>query len=184
MANSNSQRVAAFMLALMFLLTTIGAAGYVIYELNSEEAGLVSLDTADTASQSQEEEVQDNSLVGTIISDFSGSVDVPELRFDTLTEGTGEEAQPSATVTIHYTGALASNGTIFDSSVGRGEPATFPLDNLIVGWQEGIPGMKVGEKRRLFIPSDKGYGESGSGASIPPSSDLIFDIELIAVVNQ
>jgi FKBP-type peptidyl-prolyl cis-trans isomerase len=172
------------MLALLFLLTTVGAAGYVIYELNSEEAGLVAEDSNQVAPPEQEDAVQENSLVGTVIGDFNGPVEVPELRFDTVTEGSGEEAQPSATVTIHYTGALASNGTIFDSSVGRGEPATFPLDNLIVGWQEGIPGMKVGETRRLFIPSGKGYGETGSGASIPPNSDLIFDIELLAVQNQ
>jgi len=183
MANSNSQRVAAFSLALLFLLTTIGAAGYVIYELNSEPAGLVQDSPSTNDPQNQEEPVQDNSLAGTIIDNFDGQVEVPELRFDTLTEGSGDEAQPSATVTINYTGALASNGTIFDSSVGRGEPATFPLDNLIVGWQEGIPGMKVGETRRLFIPSDKGYGEAGSGANIPPNSDLIFDIELLAVEN-
>jgi len=183
MANSNSQRVAAFMLAMLFLLTTVGAAGYVIYELNRGEAGLVVEDRTDVTSQNQEEPVQDNSLVGTIIDNFDGAVDVPDLRFDILTEGAGEEAQPSATVTINYTGALASDGTIFDSSVGRGEPATFPLDNLIVGWQEGIPGMKVGETRRLFIPSDKGYGEAGSGANIPPNSDLIFDIELLGVEN-
>jgi len=184
MANSNGQRVAAFMLALLFLLTTIGAAGYVIYELNSEEAGLVNDVPGDNAANNQEEPVQDNSLVGTIIDDFDGPVEVPELRFDTLTEGDGEEVKSGATVTINYTGALASDGTIFDSSVGRGEPATFPLDNLIVGWQEGIPGMKVGETRRLFIPADKGYGEAGSGANIPPNSDLIFDIELLGVENS
>lgn len=181
MANSNSQRVGAFMLALLFLLTTVGAAGYVIYELNSSEAGLVQDTPSDTSLQNQEEPpVQD---LGTI-DNFDGPVEVPELRFDVLTEGSGEEAQPGATVTINYTGALASDGTVFDSSVGRGEPATFPLDNLIVGWQEGIPGMKVGETRRLFIPSDKGYGEAGSGANIPPNSDLIFDIELLGVENQ
>ena len=181
MANSNGQRVAAFMLALLFLLTTIGAAGYVIYELNSEDAGLVQDDP--TVSQNQEEEVQDNSLVGTTIDNFDGPVEVPELRFDVLSEGDGEEVQPGATVTINYTGALASDGTIFDSSVGRGEPATFPLDNLIEGWQEGIPGMKVGETRRLYIPAAQGYGEAGSGDSIPPNSDLIFDIELLGVDN-
>jgi FKBP-type peptidyl-prolyl cis-trans isomerase len=182
MANSNGQRVAAFMLALLFLLTTIGAAGYVIYELNSEDAGLVQ-DDPPTSQNQEEPPVQDNDLVGTTINNFDGPVEVPELRFDVLSEGEGEEAQPSATVTINYTGALASDGTIFDSSVGRGEPATFPLDNLIVGWQEGIPGMKVGETRRLYIPSDKGYGEAGSGANIPPNSDLIFDIELLGVDN-
>ena len=113
------------------------------------------------------------------IANFTGPVTVDELRFDDEVVGDGDVVQAGDTVTIQYTGALASDGSVFDSSVGRGEPATFPLDNLIQGWQEGIPGMKVGGKRRLFIPAAKGYGEAGSGASIPPNSDLIFDIELI-----
>lgn len=175
MANNNGQRVAAFLLALLFLLTTVGAAGYVIYQLNTEDAGLVN-DTNDVTSQ-QEPPVQEDSIVGQTIENFNPPYDISELRFDDIVVGEGEEVQPSDTVTINYTGALASDGTIFDSSVG-GEPATFPLDNLIVGWQEGIPGMKVGGVRRLYIPAAKGYGEAGSGSSIPPNSDLIFDIEL------
>ncbi len=185
MANKNGQRVAAFLLALLFFATTVGSAAYVIYQLNSEDAGLVSEDTSfsppDPANAEQQEPpVQD---LGTI-DNFDGPVTVDELRFDVVVEGSGEEVKPGATVTINYTGALASDGSIFDSTSGSGQPATFPLDNLIVGWQEGIPGMKVGETRRLYIPSDKGYAEAGSGASIPPNSDLIFDIELIAVENS
>lgn len=171
MANNNSQRVAAFLLALLFLLTTVGAAGYVIYQLNTE-SGIVA-DTPETATQ-PEAPVQENS---TTISNFNPPYEITELRFEDTVVGDGAEVQASDTVTIHYTGALASDGSVFDSSVD-GEPATFPLDNLIAGWQEGIPGMKVGGKRRLFIPSALGYGSSGSGSSIPPNSDLIFDIEL------
>lgn len=174
MANNNSQRVAAFLLALLFLLTTVGAAGYVIYQLNTE-SGIVN-ETNDTTSQ-QEPPVQEDSIVGQTIDNFNPPYEISEVRFDDIVVGEGEEVQPSDTVTINYTGALASDGTIFDSSVG-GEPATFPLDNLIVGWQEGIPGMKVGGVRRLYIPAAQGYGEAGSGSSIPPNSDLIFDIEL------
>jgi len=114
------------------------------------------------------------------IAGFDGPVEVSDLRWDDTVVGTGNEAKVHGTVTIHYTGALASNGEIFDSSHKRGEQAEFPLDSLIPGWQEGIPGMKVGGKRRLFIPSDKGYGTHGAGAAIPPNSDLIFDIELFA----
>lgn len=175
MANNNGQRVGAFLLALLFLLTTVGAAGYVIYELNAGEGGLVTDSTEVT--QQPEESVDENSIVGQTIVDFNPPYDISELRWDDNVVGEGEEVLPSDTVTINYTGALASTGIIFDSSIG-GEPATFPLDNLIVGWQEGIPGMKVGGVRRLYIPAAKGYGESGSGSSIPPNSDLIFDIEL------
>src|SRR5215813_3208306 len=78
------------------------------------------------------------------------------------TEGTGEPVKPGATVTLHYTGWL-TNGQQFDSSVGRGKPITFPLANLIKGWQEGIPGMKPGGVRRLKIPSELGYGSRGAG---------------------
>lgn len=115
------------------------------------------------------------------LQDFSGLITIDELRWDDTTLGSGAVVQPGATVTIHYTGGLASDGTIFDSSL-RGDnpqPATFPLDMLIAGWQKGIPGMKVGGKRRLYIPSELGYGDSGAG-SIPPNADLVFDIELFA----
>ena len=173
MANTNSQRVAAFLLAFMFLLTTVGAAGYVVWELRNSDSGIVN-DTA-TNSQPEEPPVQDQ---GTL-ANFTPPVTVDELRFEDEVVGDGAEVVAGATVTIHYTGALASDGSIFDSSVARGEPATFPLDNLIPGWQEGIPGMKVGGKRRLFIPSDKGYGETGT-QGIPGGSDLVFDIELFA----
>ncbi len=95
-------------------------------------------------------------------------------------EGTGSPCPPGATVTIHYTG-WTLDGQIFDSSVQRGTPATFPLGNLIKGWQEGIPGMKPGGVRRLFIPSAWAYGAAGSGKNIPPNADLVFEVKLIAV---
>jgi FKBP-type peptidyl-prolyl cis-trans isomerase FkpA len=175
MANNNGQRVAALLLALMFLLTTVGAAAYVIYQLNVEEAGLVN-ESTDISTQ-PEEPVQEDSIVGQTIENFNPPYDISELRFEDSVVGDGEVVLAGDTVTINYTGALASDGTIFDSSIGR-EPSTFPLGNLIAGWQEGIPGMKVGGVRRLYIPAALGYGESGSGSSIPPNSDLIFDIEL------
>jgi FKBP-type peptidyl-prolyl cis-trans isomerase len=158
----------------LFLLTTVGAAGYVIYQLNAEDAGLVN----ETESTTQPEEpVQEDSIVGQTIDNFNPPYEITELRYEDSVVGDGEVVLAGDTVTIQYTGALASTGIIFDSSVG-GEPATFPLDNLIAGWQEGIPGMQVGGVRRLFIPAALGYGEAGSGSSIPPNSDLIFDIQL------
>ena len=180
MAASKSQRVAAFLLALMFLLTTVGAAAYVIIEINQGEGGLITdPSTQDQQPEQAEAPVQEDTAPTQQLADFTGPVEIPELRFEDTVEGTGDVVLAGQTVTIHYTGALASDGTVFDSSVG-GEPAQFPLDNLIQGWQEGIPGMKVGGKRRLFIPASLGYGEAGSGASIPPNSDLVFDIELFA----
>lgn len=101
------------------------------------------------------------------------------IKIMDVTQGTGATAQPHATVTINYTGWLASNGTEFDSSKNHNPPSTFPLDNLIQGWQLGIPGMKEGGTRYLFIPAALGYGAAGSPPSIPPNADLIFEIQLI-----
>jgi peptidylprolyl isomerase len=99
------------------------------------------------------------------------------LILEDLVVGTGVECKPDATVTIHYRGTL-ENGEEFDSSYKRGRPATFPLPNLIKGWQQGIPGMKVGGKRKLTIPYPLAYGEAGRPPTIPPKATLIFEIEM------
>jgi len=103
-----------------------------------------------------------------------------ELKYIDSKLGTGDLAKPGWNYTVHYTGWLY-NGTKFDSSVDRGTPFEFPQGQhrVISGWDQGFTGMRVGGKRRLFIPYQLAYGESGR-ASIPPKSDLIFDIELIA----
>jgi len=120
-------------------------------------------------------------LEGTILTGFEPQASVPSLeKFDTV-EGTGEEVQPGATVTVHYTGALVKNGVIFQSSHDFGDPITFPLSGVIAGWTEGVPGMKVGGTRRLIIPAEKAYGAHSPSENIPANSDLVFDIELIAI---
>lgn len=105
------------------------------------------------------------------------------LQYIVEKEGTGD--QPSATdeVTVHYTGKLL-DGTVFDSSVSRGEPATFPLNRVIPGWTEGVQLMKEGAKYTFFIPSDLAYGPQGVPNAIPPHSTLIFDVELIKVIKK
>ena len=102
-----------------------------------------------------------------------------------VVEKEGEGAQPTAEdeVTVHYTGKLL-DGTVFDSSVNRGEPATFPLNRVIPGWTEGVQLMKEGAKYTFFIPSDLAYGAQGVPNVIPPHSTLIFDVELIKVVKK
>jgi peptidylprolyl isomerase len=103
------------------------------------------------------------------------------LRYIDISVGTGDLAQPRRFYTVHYTGWL-TDGTKFDSSVDRGTPISFPYGarRVIPGWDTGFEGMHVGGKRRLFIPYQLAYGESGRPPVIPPKSDLIFDIELVS----
>jgi len=94
--------------------------------------------------------------------------------------GTGAEALPTSTMTVHYTLMTWSNGQLIESSWTSGSPATFPLANVIIGWQQGIPGMKVGGRRLLVIPPDLGYGAQGGGP-IGPNETLIFVVDAIGV---
>ena len=94
--------------------------------------------------------------------------------------GTGAEALPTSTMTVHYTLMTWSNGKLIESSWTSGSPATFPLANVIIGWQQGIPGMKVGGRRLLVIPPDLGYGAQGGGP-IGPNETLIFVVDAIGV---
>ena len=102
------------------------------------------------------------------------------LQYKVLNEGTGRRPKATDEVVCHYEGFLV-DGTVFDSSYQRGEPATFPLNGVITGWTEGLQLMQEGAKYRFFIPYRLGYGENGAGTLIPPYSTLIFDVELIEV---
>ena len=102
------------------------------------------------------------------------------LQYQVLTEGTGDSPKATDTVTVHYKGTLL-NGETFDSSYDRGQPVSFPLQNVIPGWTEGLQLMKPGAKYKFVIPSALAYGERGAGVKIGPNSTLVFEVELLSV---
>lgn len=119
---------------------------------------------------------------GTKLHDFTPQDEaVSELQVTDVEVGTGETVNPGATITAHYTGALVKNGIIFQSSYDFGNPISFGLDQVIKGWTEGVPGMKVGGTRRLVIPAEQAYGSASPAKNIPANSDLVFDITLMAI---
>jgi len=120
---------------------------------------------------------------GTKLQNFEPRGKVENLEIIDLEVGTGAVVEPGATITAHYTGALCKNGVIFQSSHDFGKPLTFGLDQVIAGWTQGVPGMKVDGMRRLVIPSEMAYGSARAAANIPPNSDLVFDIELVEIKN-
>ncbi len=103
------------------------------------------------------------------------------LQYTVLQEGSGKRPKATDRVKCHYEGTL-TDGTVFDSSYRRGEPAVFPLNGVIAGWTEGVQLMGEGAKYRFFIPYNLAYGERGAGETIPPYSALVFDVELIEVL--
>ena len=117
------------------------------------------------------------------LSNFTPVSKVDTLEKIDLVVGSGEEVKAGATVSVHYTGAVAGTGVIFQSSKDFGpNPVTFPLSGVIKGWTDGIPGMKVGGIRRLVIPAEQAYGANPpQGSGIPANAALVFDVELVAV---
>jgi len=112
----------------------------------------------------------------------SSSYEIEGMKVEILKEGTGEAAKTGDTVSVHYVGTL-ENGTKFDSSIDRGEPFSFTLgeNRVIQGWELGVLGMKVGEKRKLTIPSDLAYGNQAVGGVIPANATLVFEVELMGI---
>jgi FKBP-type peptidyl-prolyl cis-trans isomerase len=102
------------------------------------------------------------------------------LEYEVITEGKGKKPSATDNVTVHYKGTTI-DGTEFDSSYGRGEPATFPLNAVIPGWTEGVQLMPEGSKYKFYIPSTLAYGEDGAGGKIGPNETLIFEVELIKI---
>lgn len=181
MASTITQRVAAITIAVLFLVTSLGFSGLVIWEITQQnKKDQATADTLNSA-QDQTNNTKENSLEGTQLENYEPVDQVSELKKIDIKVGDGDEVKDGDTVTAHYTGAIAKDGKIFESSKDSGQPATFPLSNVIVGWQKGVPGMKVGGIRRLIIPADQAYGAQGSPPKIGPNEPLVFDIQLIKI---
>ncbi len=168
------ERAFALVAAIVFLISSVAFTGLVLWSMFQEDNTAQEASTVDSTSNTQ-------ALAGTKLENFDPVANVDELQKIDLVEGSGEVVKEGATVTVHYTGALAKDGTIFESSKDSGQPATFGLEQVIAGWTEGIPGMKVGGTRRLVIPSELAYGAQSPSPDIPANSDLVFDVELIAI---
>ena len=167
------QKVFILVIVAVFLLSSFGLTALVLYEQFRGE---------EVATTSEEIELEEGALQGTQLQGFEPTETITELTRIDQTEGSGAEVKAGDTVTVHYTGAVAATGVIFQSSLDGGQPVTFPLDGVIAGWQEGIPGMKEGGKRRLLIPAEQAYGANPpQGSGIPPNANLVFDVELLSI---
>ncbi len=171
----NGQRIFIIVIVVVFFLTSVATTGVIIYDAISNKDA----DQAATTQQAQQNQPKEGALEGTKLAGFTPVEKVEKLEVIDLTPGNGAEVAQGGTVTAHYTGALAKDGTIFQSSKDTGAPFSTALTGVIPGWQQGIPGMKVGGVRRLVIPAELAYGNQATG-NIPANSDLVFDIELIA----
>lgn len=187
---SHLQRVFILTIVAVFFLSAMSLTGFVIWQQYQDNKAKkktadiqASLNKAkeDPNANKDQTNNKENKLEGTKLANFTPIAKVTELQKIDEVVGTGDEVKAGDTVTAHYTGALAKDGTIFQSSHDSGSPIPFSLSQVIKGWQEGVPGMKVGGKRRLIIPADQAYGSSSPSANIPANSDLVFDIELVKI---
>ena len=166
---TNLVRATLITIVILFLLPSFYFAGQVIYTSNKKNNAVTTPSINKKASSKM--------LQGNPLANFTPLPSIPELKTEDITPGTGDEVQKGATVTTDYTGAVAATGIVFQSSKDSGQPVSFGLDQVIKGWTEAIPGMKVGGTRRLFIPAALAYGANPpAGAGIPANADLVFDV--------
>lgn len=171
-------RVIALVIALTFLVSTIGVSVAIIWQVIVDDRENKSV-VDDTNTNETNNEAKKDMLQGTQLTDFTPVASIEELQTIDLQPGSGDAVKSGDTVTVDYTGAVAATGKIFQSSLDFGQPVSFKLDQVIVGWKEGMVGMKVDGKRRLLIPAVKAYGGTPpEGSGIPADADLVFDVTL------
>lgn len=186
MARKRDRAFAGFFAAL-FLITSSAVTIAVIWDAvsNKDDSSSSSSNQSDAekkaleALNKQKENSVDGKLAGTQLAGFTPVASIDKLQEIDTTPGTGDEVKAGDTVTVDYTGAVAATGKIFQSSLDTGQLVSFGLNQVIKGWTDGVPGMKVGGTRRLLIPASQAYGATPpSGSGIPANADLVFDITL------
>ncbi len=182
------ERIIALVIAILFFVTAVGTGAAVVWDVmqNKKEQKTVDNTSPSTNQANQDTTKPDPNqakLEGTPLSGFTPMPSIAKLSYTDTKVGSGDTVKKGDTITVDYTGAVASTGKIFQSSIDYGQPVTFPLSNVIQGWQEGVPGMKVGGVRRLYIPTSLAYGASPP-AGIPANADLVFDITVRSIGKQ
>jgi FKBP-type peptidyl-prolyl cis-trans isomerase len=184
-----SHRIFFSFLAILFFVTAFSLSFLVIWQAHQSDESQKTASqtlpscsmTAPPASVINVAAPKGHKLAGTKLVDFT-PCSISQLSKIDIEVGTGTEATSGSTVLVNYTGAVAATGVIFQSSLDSGQPAELSLSSVIPGWQEGIPGMKVGGIRRLLIPAALAYGSNPpANAGIPANANLVFDITLILV---
>lgn len=176
MATRKRDRIGALIIAILFFAFASSFTVLVIYQMATTH------NNDQSANQTAQNQQQAQSLAGTQLSGFTPVGSVDKLKITDTKAGSGQAVKAGDTVTVNYTGAVASTGTIFQSTQDTGQPATLQLDQVIEGWKDGIPGMKVGGTRRLLIPASKAYGANPpQGSGIPKNAPLVFDIQLVKI---
>jgi len=181
-----SERIFTLSLAILFGFTAVATTVAVIVSVVSANNAQKKADAAaakNKTSQSTTNKCTTSCLAGKPLSGFTPTNNVSSLQITDTKVGTGAVAKSTSTVSVIYTGAVASTGIVFQSSLDNGpQPVSIPLTGVIPGWQKGITGMKVGGTRRLLIPAAEAYGANPpQGSGIPPNSNLVFDVTLLQV---
>lgn len=175
-------RIGAIVIALLFLVTSLGFSFLVIWQNHQDSRKNKQTSDIQKALTDAQNKPKEGQLQGTKLANFTVVDKIDSLQKIDTKPGTGAEVKAGDTVTVHYTGAVTKDGIIFQSSLDTGQPATFGLDQVIKGWTEGIPGMKVGGTRRLLIPAALAYGGTPpQDSGIPANADLVFDVDLIKI---
>jgi FKBP-type peptidyl-prolyl cis-trans isomerase len=175
----NSTQILSIVILLIFVGSTI--AGILVPIMKKDDSTTSQEDITKQLEELQKQQAEQQSEeTKEVDPNLKIEGDVTSMQIIDITTGTGQEAKLGDTIKVKYKGALASSGEVFDSN-DQGVEFQLKEGNLITGWIEGVPGMKIGGKRKLIIPSEKGYGAEGAGSTIPANADLVFEIELVSI---